>query len=692
MAYAAIRLAAPSVQQHVTAPPASNRSPRSQPPNTPQLSANIGGCSAYEPAASPKPGVPYDDNAGAASGIINSFFAIDKTETKDRAAAKLPPSVHYAIALAPDPVHTHLSLMFDREIAVVQQAAQDEGYVYNSSWFPWKSEVDGTLEHLADRQYEADLTVNRDACPGVILFRKDPLLLSPSGNPAGQVYANALVVFVVGKQPTGGINEDQWANSMALLSQYAQASTPGTSVPDGTLRILGPTFTGSLTSLERLLKDYSTLKPKPGTIPALFPKALVLSGSITGCPVIQWFQHRMQEPQLQGRISFGSFQENDALHIFRFLEYLKSQGTEPSDTAILSEDETAYAGTIARPDIEGKAADPQDSCDFPYAEEDRPIHMVYPRDISALRDAYQKQSVFATGEDARRSARAILKDEVEDKDEERVTDTVPTYSKSLTALDQEAYLFGVVSFLRTHHTRYLLLRCTNPLDFLFLTRFFHREYPEARIVIVGSEMLLRREIDTTEFGGVLALSSYPLIPRGQHWSKITEDDWVQPHNHLIFEAHLMEGIYIAARYVLRAAMKDLQTPSTGRQNFIPPIQLKRSFATPDYSDPFWFASANQPFPATHPPTWLAAIGRDGFWPVAVIRDDRAHRDPDFAKLRLEVPPGNPIADWTCPKPLPRSTMVELTGEFTGNHEPADQHYQLKLRYQRSKRVPHTSSF
>jgi hypothetical protein len=673
MAFAAMRLAEPSAQQRIGVQQVSKSVPI--PMAALPFLPNVGGCSAYGPKDSAKPGIPYDENAGAATEKINSFFGM--AETKDKAPAKLPASVHYAIALAPDPVHTHLSLMFDREIAMVQQAAQDEGYVYNSSWFPWKDEADGALEHLADRQYSADLTVSREACPGVMLFRRNPVL----ADPPGQVYANALVVFVAGEQPTGGINEDQWANSIAFLSRYAQAPNPGTLFPDGTLRILGPTFTGSLTSLERLLvKAYSTQKTKPGTIATPFPKALVLSGSVTGCPVIQWFERRMQEPPLKGRVGFGSFQESDALHIFRFLEYLKRQGTEPRDTAILSEDETAYAGTISSPAPDsGPAAVPSDGCDFPYVQEDRPIHMVYPRDISALRDAYEKQSVFGTGDDARRSARSILKDQIEDREEDRITDTVQTYGKSISALDQEAYLFGVVSFLRTHHTRYLLLRCTNPLDFLFLTRFFHREYPEARIVIVGSDMLLRREIDTTEFRGVLALSSFPLIPRGQHWSKITEDDWeVQPHNHLIFEGHAMEGIYIAARYVLTASVP--VPVATDPKNYIPPIRLPRSFPTPDYSDPFWFSAANQPFPATHPPTWLAVIGRDGFWPVAVIRDDQDRRDSEFDKLRLEVPRDDPSADWTRPRPLPRSTMVELTGTFVADPKLADEHYQLKLDF------------
>jgi hypothetical protein len=43
----------------------------------------------------------------------------------------------FAIALAPDPVHTHLSLAFDRATDAVRAGAQDEFYDFDSSWLPW---------------------------------------------------------------------------------------------------------------------------------------------------------------------------------------------------------------------------------------------------------------------------------------------------------------------------------------------------------------------------------------------------------------------------------------------------------------------------------------------------------------------------------------------------------------------------
>jgi hypothetical protein len=625
-----------------------------------------GGCTAYLPEKEDH-GYAYDVNLGSAKKVLDAFFG---SKTPYSPSKDLPDGVHYVIALTPDPGHTNLSLMFDREISVLQQAAQDDGYLYNSSWFPWKKDEPRDSPYLADRQHSDDLTEGREACPGVLLFRKSPTA-EPS-QAVGRSFEIALVVLIVGEQPTGGINGHQWENAIAWLKNHARGLNDV--ADDGVLRILGPSFTGSLVSLER---DLVEAKTDLESATHKFHDYRIYSGGVTGCSTIQWFQHRLQDAtELKDKSTFGTFQENDELHIFRFLEFLKNQGTEPQDTAILSEDETAYSyGELG--DITGARG----PCSFPYAQENRPVRLVYPRDISALRDAYQKQSVF-NGESSsnEHSVHAILRDEADAKESRDVTDTVPSYSGASSALAQEAYLYGLVSFLRTHHTRYLLLRCTNPLDFLFLTRFFHRAYPEARIVVVGTDLLFRREIDTTEFRGVLALSSYPLLPRDQHWSKITEDGWeARPHDHLVFEGHLLEGIYIAARYLLQ--YKDNRPtvpPAQQGASALAPIQLTRTIPTPDYADPFWFHSAGEGTLSTHPPTWLATVGRDGYWPVAVLGDNA------YPAMHLESRDGDKaLPDGGSVPVAPISTMVELVGKN-------GQHYELKLgANERSSATPPT---
>ncbi len=645
-------------------------------------------CTAYLPPVEAASAAASDSNRGVAFKVVQSFFG------PEAARARLPAGVRYTIALAPDPVHTNLSLVFDREISLIQQSAQDEGYEYDSSWLPWSSSEAPPLDSLADRQYEETLTEQRQTCPGILLFRRAP----QTNAAAERSYDSALAVLVVGEQATGGVNQKQWANAVDWLARHASRAPPA---DDGILRVLGPTFTGSLVSLER---DLHVIYARPeddvragrdrikavatqpsgsetagaqAAIPLkqLFPAARIFSGTVTSCSAIHWFQQQLgRDAGENQRLYFGSFQENDALHLFRFLNYLQGQGTDAKDVAILSEDETAYASLPRK-----RASSEESVCDFPYSPLNRPVHLVYPRDISALRDAYQKESVFesTSGTPKDHTTHLVLEESGGSEagaPSRDVTDTVVPLSGSLAALDEEASLYGVVSFLRTHHTRYLVLRCSNPLDFLFLTRFFHRAYPEARVVTVGADLLFRREIDTTEFRGVLSLSSYPLLPREQHWSQITQWSWDQePHTHLIFDGHLSEGQYIAARYLLQdeavewrgkpASLPLVVSAQTGEQ----PLKLNRVVPTPDYTEPFWFSAeppAADKIP-THPPTWLVAVGRDGYWPVAVLNDKERLQ-------QLDQPPDRRLAETKefLTPPAPRTTMVQIVSV-------AGQHYELE---------------
>jgi len=579
----------------------------------PNATVTAGGCAAYSPAPAHNNTYPRQDDLGSAQAIIDKFFASDANlSAKSQSAAES--GVRYAIALAPDPRHTNLSVMFDRQMVAIQEAAQDEGYTYNSSWLPWSLDSQ-SYPLLGDQQLDSDLADRREACPGILLFRKSAV---ESGAPAsGDSYKNALVVLVVGEQPTGGVNQDQWDNAMQWLT--AQPS------PKTVLHILGPTFSGSLVSLDRNLQKAA---PTFGSIQ-------VLSGTVSSCSSILWFQS-------QKHASFGTFQETDELQIYRLLSYLNHHGSAPSDSAILSEDETAY-GASATPSTDSNSPhSPQ--CHFNFSA-DRPIELAYPRDMSALRAEYQKESVFSSSASGHQP-HAILQDGAEPNDDaSQASDTIQTYSGHVTPLAQEAILYGIVSELRTHHTHYLLLRCTNPLDYIFLTRFFHRAYPEGRIVIVGQDLLFRREIDTTEFRGVLSLSNYPLLPRDEHWSRLdTQSGINSPHSHRVFESNLAEGTYLAARYTFDAT--DCPPSSTT------PPTLYRMDGLPGYADPFWLdpklpgSNPSDPpsYKSTHAPTWLTVVGRDGFWPVAVLNDATTPKDlpKDNAPPLLNPPPSSMV--------------------------------------------------
>jgi len=57
----------------------------------------------------------------------------------------------FVIALLPDPVHTHLPVLFDQFAVAIQEGAQDEKYDFDSSWLPWDEE-ESPYALLADQK------------------------------------------------------------------------------------------------------------------------------------------------------------------------------------------------------------------------------------------------------------------------------------------------------------------------------------------------------------------------------------------------------------------------------------------------------------------------------------------------------------------------------------------------------------
>jgi len=117
--------------------------------------------------------------------------------------------IRFAVATVPNPVTTHLPLMFDRFIEAIQQAAQDERCSYDTSWFPWETS-EKTYELLNEQMAKEDLQGVQQSQPGVVVFR-------PAGTKG---YGDGgLVVFVVGEQPTGGIDDSQFDNALAWIKK-----------------------------------------------------------------------------------------------------------------------------------------------------------------------------------------------------------------------------------------------------------------------------------------------------------------------------------------------------------------------------------------------------------------------------------------------------------------------------------------
>jgi len=540
----------------------------------------------------------------------------DRAPDAKTTPAKVNPTLTFAIAIVPNPVQTHLPLTFDRAIESIQQAAQDNNYAYDGSWFPW-NHSEKAYESLSDEEQAARLETELQEQPGIMVFRRglssqtvagilkdctqagdggaiDPHCRSLGDTDLYSPYSRDLVIFVVAEQPTGGISDVQFEQSL----QWMQLIQPDhTQQP---LLILGPTFSGTLPSLARELTA-DTLKP-------YVKGARIYSGTTNSETSVHWFQLYLAKVQgqlqmggWQGELQYRPFFEGDALMTDRFLCYLQHEGYDLNRVAILSEDETAF-GKSGTSDKTTRAGSPMRCQDGDVGQpEPSPIYLYYPRDIASLRSAYEQQSIFAAGKQPASGPSTSLRGDLSESASSE-HDTVRTYGGQLTPLAQEATLFGIANILDSKHVEFILLRSSNSLDQLFLSEFLRRSYPNGRVVIDGADLLFRRGIQGASLRGVMLLSPYPLLSwtqdaipaiHGQHSS-----------SYRVFAQDSSEGIYIAAR--------ELLDPNPGEGN---------RAGISDYAPPRSAQSGSGKLAADRrPATWVSVVGHRQFWPIAVLNE------------------------------------------------------------------------
>jgi hypothetical protein len=562
--------------------------------------------------------------------VLEHFFLHQTITGPATCYAKKPPATplnpkfqtNFIIATLPDPLHTHFSLQFDRIIDALQQGAQDEMYTYDSSWLPWESE-EQSFGSMTDQDKAEDRKAKREAQPGIVLFR----------GPGEAPYQKALIVFIVGEETTGGIHRAQFENAVAWISALQQPNEQRTSVA-----ILGPASSGSFSSLSDLLVKTGLLDKDKGKRNGEH-HLTIYSGSVSGQKAGFAFS------QTQG-VDFRSFIQDDITALDLLCRYFAPHGS-PQNLGILSEDETAYgyswaAAKVQNGEISGKGAAASKGASEYRRKScgESTIEVFYPRDISTLRAAYQSQSMFNSNSGQLNQDNAQRKSLPTDllDPEGRQHDTVRTYAGNQTPLSQEAQLLGIVEVLRSNRVKYVIIRSSNTLDSLFLANFLRRNYAEARVVLLNSDLLFQRGQDAMALNGVMTLSTYPLFSRAREWTAIAPQAM---QTHRVFAENSTQGVYIASRLLLQTLKRptdnlpslgcelaEKEVPVSPQQVFVPALRCgsgPSAYAPlPDYAPPFWMKPApcesDSPGTTWRPAMWLSVITSHGVWPLAALND------------------------------------------------------------------------
>src|SRR5262249_32750179 len=157
--------------------------------------------------------------------------------------------VHALVATLPDPSDSHLADSFDNYLASIQLALANDRYLADQYWLPEAarrkeaakaSKPVGSLSSVLAKQKEPDLLDQ----PGIMLFRRKRPGIKPE----------LLFVFTVPETPTGGIRQtalrgalDQAASLDCREDRLGQLRS---------MRMIGPSFSGSAESLARGIEDW----------------------------------------------------------------------------------------------------------------------------------------------------------------------------------------------------------------------------------------------------------------------------------------------------------------------------------------------------------------------------------------------------------------------------------------------------
>jgi hypothetical protein len=169
------------------------------------------------------------------------------------------PRVSYMVVTLPDPVRTHQSQEFDRTIESLIAAAMSRGYNFDRAWLPWRrgGEPGGGPDFEPDKDRAARLKR-----PGLLLFRPD---LDPGEEGTAR---GTLAIFLVGEQPTAGIDRYQFHNAICYIDQLS-AGSKAQAESIQALRILGPSYSGSFDSLLKGLDEFAPLMRRSGERPEI---------------------------------------------------------------------------------------------------------------------------------------------------------------------------------------------------------------------------------------------------------------------------------------------------------------------------------------------------------------------------------------------------------------------------------------
>ena len=475
------------------------------------------------------------------------------------------------IATLPDPVDSHGDWAYDSFVEALRRAHESTGYAVERAWLPWSAGADTVVNDSLGLKLRGEY-------PGVILFRRVDTDTSTVQRPRRRL------LYLVGEVPTLGVH--------VRALQHALAERDSLLGARGTLRLVGPTYSGSAEGLSRVLAAWQGGRGDRAVS--------VVTGSATSASNRHFFQ-------VPG-FSFGATVNSDqALGAMVDSTLLKRLDVEPRQVALVVES-SPYGQSVEQTELATDSSKREVAKFRPGRHEEEeeedekqeprvPIIVPFPLNIGSLRTAYEASAAATAA--SRRDPAAPSEPHVPLSltDPARPAESPPVMSR-LTAPTLDVVMDGITRTLRSHDVRMVGIVASDIRDRLFLASELRRRLRDVRFFTFESNTLYLAPEYNHHLRGMLVISTYPLIPETQLWAAGPGS------RHLLsFANEYAEGVYNATLIQLGNAGQVLD------------------FVLPEKDS------------HVGPPVWITAVGSTGLLPLLV--DSPATRNA-YAGLKTKV--------------------------------------------------------
>jgi hypothetical protein len=465
-------------------------------------------------------------------------------------------AVDFLVATVPDPINSNASWSFDPVVGAIDRAAAASGFLLDRFYIPdWSPEPDGQSDSARPR-------TRHERWPGVVLFRSagytDPF-------PDKRI----LVVSLVFETPTAGIHQEAFAEAVRVASKWN---------PEATVSVLGPTFSGSVTSLSNAVEAFPNLDFR------------IVTGSATSrrnLSITRTSPHY---------VTFNSTVHPDDEVIDKLVDFLRCTAGGRERIALLVEGDTSYGSELKAASLRAGGPEPVRQCGAqrPGLESwpaDTRI-LPFPLQISRLRSAAtaQGQPASASGNPSRLLGLSLGQSGAP-------TDQLPSMTPGTTSSAVELELSEILDVITRDHVTTVGLLATDTRDKLFLAQQLARRSAAVRLFTIESDLFYVHPDYSQYVRGMVVASSYPLFVQNQKWVTGTLVNQQ-------FSTTMAEGVYNATVTLLN---RDTSGRMLGNRTVKPGLldyRLPRAERTSGVSN------------VLQPPIWISVVGNDAIWPVA----------------------------------------------------------------------------